>query len=189
MTRSTVPESREPGSQKPGSRGRRLTDLLERPMSRGGAVVRLVAVTVLVSAALACLVLAEAWRAPVAERADTAEQLQEQAGRVVAEVFSADAATWEADRAHARSLVTATLASSVDTGLTAEPPAGVRAVRWEPVAVGVVDAREQSGTALVVAHVVVTRHDSAAEAQTKSVSADFVRADGRWLLSGLDELQ
>lgn len=183
MTHPT--ENQAPAS----SRSRRLARRLERPLSPRGAAARLIAAAVLVVVTLTCLALAEAWRAPVAARVDTAEELESRAGQVIAEVFSAEAATWEADREHARSLVTSSLASSVATGLTAPAPAGVRAVRWEPVSVGVSAANEESGTALVVANVVVTHQDREPDADTKTVAADFVREDGRWLLSTVDELQ
>ncbi|GAA3952504.1 hypothetical protein [Gordonia caeni] len=171
------------------TRRRRLARRLERPMSPRGATARLIGTAALVAVALTCLALAQAWRAPITARVATAAQLEADAGRMIAEVFSAEAATWQADREHARSLVTGSLASSAATGLSAPAPAGVRAVRWEPVSVGVTAAQEDSGTALVVANVVVTHEDREPDADTKTVTADFVREDGRWLLSTLDELQ
>lgn len=134
-------------------------------------------------------VLVSLWRVPVTERLDTTDELAEQAGQIVAEVFTAQAQTWRSDRARAREQVTPQLAASAASGLSDAPPAGVRSVRWEPLSVGVVDAHRDWGTALVVANVVVTTSDGRQRTETKSVSVDLVRSGDRWLLSGLDELQ
>lgn len=148
-----------------------------------------VGATALVIMAVVAAVLTASWRSPVADRAHTAEELNAQAGTIVAQVFSAEASTWRADREQARKLVTDSFATSIATALTASPPEGVQSVRWEPTQVGVVDAQADSGTALVVARVVVTSLHGEQTSETKSVDADFVRVDGRWLLTGLDELQ
>lgn len=144
---------------------------------------------VLLALGIAAFVVVGVWRAPIAERVETAEELSQRAGPIVAEVFSASSASWAADRARARSAMTPELASALAAGLANTPPAGVRSVRWEPVSVGVVDAARGAGTALVVADVVVTQTDGTQAADTKSVTADFVESGGRWLLSGVDELQ
>ena len=138
---------------------------------------------------IAAFVLVSVWRAPVSERVAAADELSDRAGQIVAEVFSASSQSWADDRARARSVMTPGLASSLAAGLGDEPPAGVRSVRWEPVAVGVADTEPGAGTALVVSNVVVTQTDGKQVADTKSVNAHFVEADGQWLLSGLDELQ
>ncbi|MEZ5210209.1 hypothetical protein [Gordonia sp. (in: high G+C Gram-positive bacteria)] len=162
---------------------------LQAPLTARSWAAIAAAVAVLMAAAVCCAFALDA-RAPVAARAGTADQLQRQAGPIVAAVFSARAETWQADRARARTLVTGAFATSVTTGLSAGPPAGVKSVRWEPLQVGVVEARARAGTALVVARVVVTAGPGAeSSSAVKSVSADFVRSGDRWLLSGLDELQ
>ncbi|MFT3716952.1 MAG: hypothetical protein QM774_13710 [Gordonia sp. (in: high G+C Gram-positive bacteria)] len=148
------------------------------------------------AAAVAAVVIAAvvagtalAWRSPVAERAATSDALAGQAGTIVADVFSADASTWTADRERARALMAEPFASSVAAGLTGQPPAGVASVRWEPLTSGVVSVDEHAGTAVVVARVVVTPTAGQPETRVKSVNADFVHTDGRWLLSGVDELR
>lgn len=167
----------------------KLIDRLETPLSPRDALVRGLVTVLLFAAAATAFGVAEERRVPVVERVDTTAQLQEQAGRIVADVFSARAASWEQDRAHARTLITPSLAASVATALSAQPPAGTRSVRWEPRQVGVVDAHEDSGTALVVVDVVVTSERGEPTVRTKSVNAEFRRSGDRWLLNGLDELQ
>ncbi len=134
-------------------------------------------------------VLVGVWRAPTAGREQAFGDLSDRAGTIVAQVFSAGSDSWAADRGRARSVMTPELAATWAAGLAQTPPAGVRSVRWEPVAVGVVDAEPGEGTALVIANVVVTQTDGKQAAETKSVNADFVESGGQWLLSGLDELQ
>ncbi|WP_448221831.1 hypothetical protein [Gordonia iterans] len=162
---------------------------LEAPMSRRAGAAWWVCSTALVAAALAFVVSVSLWWTPVAARVHSVDELQEQAGSVVSQVFSARAESWRDDRARARELVTGSFAATLDAGLSADAPPGVRSVRWEPVQVGVVDAQRDVGTALIVVHVVVTPTRGEPTAQTKSVNADFERHHGRWLLSGLDELQ
>lgn len=172
-----------------GSRAQRLTHRLERPVSDRRAALGLLAVLLLLAIALGAFGAAAAHRRPAADRLAVSRELQEGAGRLVAEVFTAGAGTWRADRERARSLVTPAFAASAATGFAAEPPTGVRAVTWTPLSTGVIDAHTEAGTALVVVRVTVTPDRGEPTTATKAVSAELVRADGRWLLNGLDELQ
>lgn len=166
-----------------------LTERLEAPLGVRGRWIRVVAAVLMAALATAIFAGALAWRAPVVDQQRTAAELEEQAGQVLSAVFSAQAASWQADREAARNLVTGSLATAAAGGFEMSPPAGVRSVRWEPVQVGVVAAEEDSGTALAVVNVVVTDEAGAQTVETKSVSADFVRSGERWLLNALDELQ
>lgn len=167
----------------------RMVDRLEAPMSSRAAVAWWASAMAMVVLGVVALVLTSLWRAPVADRLGAAEELQRDAGTIVAQVFSASSDTWKADRERARGLVTGGLAASVSDGLSADPPPGVRSVRWEPVQIGVVEAERDSGTALIVVNVVVTPSQGEVRAQTKSVNAFFLQIDGQWKLDGLDELQ
>ncbi|MFM9377504.1 hypothetical protein [Gordonia sp. VNK21] len=167
----------------------RVLGRLEAPMTPAGAAVRLAAAGLLVAAGLAALILVQLWRAPVAERIDTGDELRAQAGIVISEVFSADAGSWQADRARARTLVGGPLQTSMAEALGAPVPAGVSAVRWQPLAVGVVDEQADSGTAVIVVRVLVIPESGQSTESIKSVNADFARSDGRWVLTGMDELQ
>lgn len=162
---------------------------LERPLGKRAAAQGFAVVLVALIAAMAFFGFAESRREPAEARVDTATSLQTEAGTIVADVFSANAASWKQDRDRARMLVTETFASSAATGFSAGAPAGVRAVKWEPLSTGVARAEADSGTALVVVRVTVEPDAGEPTVQTKSVNADFVRTDGRWLLDGLDELQ
>ena len=86
------------------------------------------AAALIVAAAL--LVAALLWRAPVAERSSTSQELSAQAGQVVAQVFTADDGDWKQARDRARALMTPAFASTAASGLSAEPPAGVTSVKW-----------------------------------------------------------
>ncbi|MFZ2510236.1 MAG: hypothetical protein WAW85_04005, partial [Gordonia sp. (in: high G+C Gram-positive bacteria)] len=58
--------------------------------STGGAILS----AVLLSAGIAIVVLVGIWRGPVAERAHTSDDLAQQAGQIVADVFSASSDSW-----------------------------------------------------------------------------------------------
>ncbi|MFC0313296.1 hypothetical protein ACFQNE_16175 [Gordonia phosphorivorans] len=176
------------GTEKP-SRTAAVVDRLEAPMRRRDWWRHGLIVLLLFAIAATAFGVVDARRAPVAARAATTVELNEQAGRILAEVFSARAVSWEQDRAHARTLVTPTLAASVATAFAASPPTGTRSVRWEPLQVGVVDAQEDSGTAVVVVNVIVTPEQGEPTVRTKSVNAEYRRSGDRWLLNGVDELQ
>ncbi|MFT4085971.1 MAG: hypothetical protein QM658_02270 [Gordonia sp. (in: high G+C Gram-positive bacteria)] len=147
-----------------------------------------IAVCSAVLAVVLC-VAAVMWRTPAAAQTRSADELSAQAGGIVATVFSASRPTWKADRARARSLTADPFATSSSKALSDGPPDGVQEVRWTPTDVGVVDAQPESGEVLVVVRATVTPMSGAASSQVKSVQARFVRDDGRWLLSGLDELR
>ncbi len=170
------------------ARRQRLVTRLERPVTGRRAVLGFFAVLALLTVALAAFGVAVAQRGPAVERLAVSRELQDRAGPLVAEVFTAGAGTWQADRERARTLVTPAFAASAATGLAAAPPAGVRAVTWTPLSTGVVAAHDDAGTALVVVRVTVTPERGEPAAAVKSVSADLVRDGDRWLLSGLDEL-
>ncbi|MFT3661256.1 MAG: hypothetical protein QM809_07605 [Gordonia sp. (in: high G+C Gram-positive bacteria)] len=166
-----------------------ITRRLEAPLPPGRAARWWVGSTLAVLLSLSLFVASVWWRAPVAERVDGVAELQRQAGRVVAAVFSAGADTWRRDRERARVLVTETFEASAGAALAADPPPGVRSVDWAPRQVGVVDVQHDTGTAVLVVQVTVTPTAGEPTARDTTVSADFARHRGVWLLDALDELR
>jgi len=171
------------------SRREKLIRRLEAPLSARGAAGRLLLAGLLTVLGIVAVVLVSLWHAPAADRTATGDELRRQAGPLIAEIFSADADTWDADRDRARELVGGPLRTSLSAGLSAGVPEGVRAVQWQPLAVGVVDQDRDRGTALVVVRVVVIPTQGLPTESVKSVNADFQRSGDRWLLVGMDELQ
>ena len=164
-------------------------DRLRAPLTRRRAVLIVAVAVIVLVAATAVYGWASRSRDAVTAREQAATQVAAQAGSLVADVFSVDRSQWQADRARAAALLAEPLATSQRAALAAGPPDGVAAIRWSPVEAGVVRAEADIATAVVVADVTVVAGDGAQESTRKTVQADLVRRDGRWLLSGLDELQ
>ncbi|GAC67777.1 hypothetical protein GS4_11_00450 [Gordonia soli NBRC 108243] len=122
-----------------------------------------------------------------ADRAtDNRDSLREQAGPILAQVFSVDRAHWEADRARARSAIAGEFAVRYAAELTRPPAAGIAAVRWTPLVVGITDVDDAEG-AVVARAEVVTRPVTGTETRDEqTVDAGFTLRDGRWLLDRLD---
>ena len=115
-------------------------------------------------------------------------ELREQAGSTVAAVFTVHSATWQTDRARARSLVAGDFAKGFAAQLGRAPDGGVTAVEWRPGDVAVSSAQTDSGTVLMTAMVTTTRADAAPVTEKRTVSASFVEIDGRWLVTGVEVL-
>lgn len=115
-------------------------------------------------------------------------ELREQAGSTVAAVFTVHSATWQTDRARARSLVAGDFAKGFAAQLGRAPDGGVTAVEWRPGDVAVSGAQTDSGTVLMTATVTTTRADAAPVIEKRTVSASFTEIDGRWLVTGVEVL-
>ncbi|GEM_PF-5352873 len=115
-------------------------------------------------------------------------ELREQAGSTVAAVFTVHSATWQTDRARARSLVAGDFAEGFAAQLGRAPDGGVTAVEWRPGDVAVSNAQTDSGTVLMTATVTTTRTDAAPVTEKRTVSASFAEIDGRWLVTGVEVL-
>ncbi|MGC4961852.1 hypothetical protein [Gordonia sp. DT101] len=136
-------------------------------------------------------VLAWQWRVSVTDSATerSRDQLRNDAGKVVAQVFSVDTATWQADRTRARGLVGGEFAARYASELTRPPADGARSIVWTPEAVGIVDAGPDSGDVLIRAKIVTTPAVASAGApitERSSVTARFDKADDHWLLTRVE---
>lgn len=133
------------------------------------------------------------WRTAATDDAvdRTRAELRREAGRIVAQVFSVDAARWRADRERARGLVDGEFAARYATELTRPPADGARSVVWTPEVVGIVDAAPDHGDTLIRARIVVTPASAAPAAddiEHRSVTAGFDRVDDRWVLTRVEVL-
>lgn len=120
--------------------------------------------------------------------AQTRDDLRAHAGPTIAAVFTVHAATWQAERAHARALVGGDFARGFAAQLDREPARGVSSVEWRPGDTAVTSAERGSGTVLMTATVTTTRADAAPLIEQRTVSASFTDAGGRWLLTHVEVL-
>ncbi len=119
------------------------------------------------------------------ERART--ELRREAGGIVAQIFSVDAATWQADRARARSLMAGEFAARYAAELGRPPADGARRITWTSDAVGVTDATAESGDVVIAGIVVTTPADGTPPVTEKrSVTARFDRDGDRWVVTRVD---
>ncbi|MGK2316855.1 hypothetical protein [Gordonia rhizosphera] len=119
------------------------------------------------------------------ERART--ELRREAGRIVAQIFSVDAATWRADRARARGLMAGEFAARYAAELGRPPADGARRITWTSDAVAVADATAESGDVVIAGTVVTTPADAATPVTEKlSVTVRFDRDGDRWVVTGVD---
>ncbi|GAA3698446.1 hypothetical protein [Gordonia hankookensis] len=159
-----------------------------RIVSRRSAVVIGCAIGTVLVVLLA--VLAWQWRNSVTDSATehSRDELRKTAGRVVAQVFSVDSATWRADRVRARGLVGGEFAARYASELARPPADGARSVVWTPEAVGIVDAGPDSGDVLIRAKIVTTPAVSGDTpiAEKVSVTARFDKNADHWLLTRVE---
>lgn len=161
---------------------------------RATAAITVVATVVIVASVIGVVCQ---WRTATTDAAveRTRDELRREAGAIVAQVFSVDAARWRADRERARGLVGGELAARYATELNRPPADGARAVVWTPEAVGIVDAAPDHGDTLIRARVAVTpvspapdSPPSADDTEHRTVSARFARVDDRWVLTRVEVL-
>lgn len=162
---------------------------LRKPMSPRVVAAWLVATLVVVAAAIAFCVQGFGAKEAAASDLRADITLQKEAGGIIADVFSVDSRSWSNDRRTAKALVAPPLSVSASEALDGPPPAGTTSVNWVPEQVAVSWADDTAGEVLAVVRVTVTERGGQIQSRMKSVQASFVRPDGRWLLSGLEELQ
>lgn len=162
---------------------------LSKPVRWRGIALRLAAAVVVVAAAAVFCAGGFSERSANDAAVQDDVSLQKQAGSIIADVFSVDARSWANDRQTAKKLVAPPLSVSSSRALAGPPPAGTTSVNWVPQHVAVSWADETAGEVLAVVRVSVTARGGRMESKVKSVQASFVRVDGHWLLSGLEELQ
>lgn len=162
---------------------------LEKPMGGPLAILWTVVSIVIVAVALTWCVGGFSDRAEASDESEARTSLHEAAGPIVTDVFSVDSRSWETDREKARAVVAPPLSRSSGRALTQPPPTNVGSVSWVPEHVAVVWADADAGEVLMVVDVSVTSRSGHVQKETKSVQTSFVRHDGKWLLSGLEELQ
>lgn len=175
-------------SREPTSKARRQWIIGTRIIGTRRAVVLALCATLLLVAVAAGVVVASRAVTHNSAVEQTRTELREQAGSTVAEVFTVHSATWQTDRARARSLVAGDFAEGFAAQLGRAPDGGVTAVEWRPGDVAVSSAQADSGTVLMTATVTTTRADAAPVTEKRTVSASFVEIDGRWLVTGVEVL-
>ena len=170
------------------SKARRQRIIGTRIIGTRRAVALLLCAALLLAAVAAGVVVASraVARNGAVEQART--ELREQAGATVAAVFTVHSATWQTDRARARSLVAGDFAEGFAAQLGRAPDGGVTAVEWRPGDVAVSNAQTDSGTVLMTATVTTTRADAAPVTEKRTVSASFTEIDGRWIVTGVEVL-
>jgi hypothetical protein len=164
-----------------------VVDRLEAPITRRTWIAVLASVVVLVAVFVWCVVALGSRSAEVSA-AESRDDLAAQAPAAVAAVFTVHRATWRNDRESASAVLAEPLATTLRPALADGPPRGVERVEWAPETAAVVDVDGDTGSALLTVRVTVTPAAGAATSTKKSVHADFVRVEGQWRLSGLDDL-
>ena len=115
--------------------------------------------------------------------------LRETAGGIVAQAFSVNRSTWQADRARARDVVGGEFAESQAPALDSPPPDGVDSITWRPDGVGLINVGSRDGDVLVYARVDTVGVVGAQPlSRRQAVQAHLELVDGRWLLTRLDVL-
>ncbi|QTI68234.1 hypothetical protein [Gordonia polyisoprenivorans] len=160
----------------------RTTSGRDRIVAPGAALVAAVVVVVVIAALVTAVITTATSLSDQRRTADNRDSLRAHAGAIVAQVFSVDNATWQADRARARTLVAGDFAGSFATQLHRAPPAGTASVRWHPDSVAIIDTGREGGDALIRA-TVLTRSGTGQQSTEKlTLRTGFVLRDGRWLL-------
>ncbi|RPA57079.1 hypothetical protein EF294_19605 [Gordonia oryzae] len=164
----------------------------DRIVAPGAALVAAVMAVVMIAALVAVVIAAATSSIDQRRTADNRDSLRAHAGEIVAQVFSVDTATWQTDRARARTLVAGDFVGSFAAQLHRAPPAGTVSVRWHPDTVAIIDTGREDGDALIRA-TVLTRSENGPKnsgqenavqesAEHLTLRAGFVRHDRRWLL-------
>lgn len=161
---------------------------LERRITRA-TVLGMVAACIALVVALTVCVLGLAHRSDVRAAASDRNAVSAQAGDAVAAVFSVSEKTWQRDRQAAKVFLAEPMSTALASALAGGPSAGVVSVDWSPQHAATVDVDGDTATALVVARVTVTPRDGDPQTAQRTVQTTLRRVDGRWLLTGLDELR
>ncbi len=181
-------ETSSADSREPTSEARRQRIIGTRIIGSRCAVVLVLCAALLLAAVAAGVVVSSRAVAHNSAVEQARTELREQAGSTVAAVFTVHSATWQTDRARARSLVAGDFAKGFAAQLGRAPDGGVTAVEWRPGDVAVSSAQTDSGTVLMTATVTTTRADAAPVIEKRTVSASFAEIDGRWLVTGVEVL-
>ncbi len=181
-------ETSSTDSRQPTSDAGRQRIIGTRVLGTRRAVVLVLCAALLLAAVAAGIVVASRAVAHNSAVEQARSELRAQAGPTVAKVFTVRSATWQTDRARARSLVTGDFAEGFAAQLGRAPDGGVTAVEWRPGDVAVSSAETESGTVLMTATVTTTRSHVAPVTEKRTVSASFVEIDGRWLVTGVEVL-
>lgn len=114
-------------------------------------------------------------------------QAQQQAGPLVAQVFSFATDTYAQDRERARSLVTDEFAEQYATSLD---PAAVpdHSVSWTPIETGISDVGTDHAELVVSAEVAQTRTGTDPATFVKAVEVRLEKVGGDWKLARADEV-
>ncbi|ETD33665.1 hypothetical protein [Williamsia sp. D3] len=114
-------------------------------------------------------------------------QAQQQAGPLVAQVFSFATDTYGQDRERARSLVTDEFAEQYATSLD---PAAVPdySVSWTPIETGISDVGTDHAELVVSAEVAQTRTGTEPARYVKAVEVRLEKVGGDWKLARADEV-
>ncbi|GAA1479830.1 hypothetical protein GCM10009624_02700 [Gordonia sinesedis] len=176
-----------------GSRRRMISRHLVHRLAAPVVDVRVAVVTALVAvivigALTAAVVVQARGVADDATVADRRSALRTDAGTIVAQVFTVRTASWRADRARARTQVTADFAARFAAELDRAPAAGTSSVGWRTRTVALGDVTADTGTAVLAVSVVTESDGVAPRTDDRTVSAHFRYVDDRWLLDGLDVL-
>ncbi|GAB04763.1 hypothetical protein GII30_19830 [Gordonia amarae] len=160
---------------------RAVGSVLGRPIIGTRAAAAALAVAVLVVAVLAALVTVAARDNDGAVDRDG---LRAESGRIVAAVFSVDAA---GKKDSVASLVTDDFAATYGSLLRGTPASGVRSIQWRPTASAVIDAGPGWGATLTAFDVVTTADSGKAETGTRTLWIRLVRSGDTWKLARVEQ--
>ncbi|WOC11582.1 hypothetical protein [Gordonia sp. MP11Mi] len=161
---------------------------LERPVTRNTLIGVAVAVVVLVGAFVVCVAGLD-HRSDARTAATARDTVSEQAADAVAAVFSVSEKTWRHDRQAAKTHLADPMSTSLASALARGPAEGVISVEWEPQHAATVDIDQDTATAIVVARVTVTSRRGPPQTADRTVQTSLRRVEGRWLVTGMDELR
>jgi hypothetical protein len=114
-------------------------------------------------------------------------QAQQQAGPLIAQIFSVGSDTYAQDRKRARALVTDEFAEQYAASLD-QTSAPASSVTWTPVQTGISDVGSDHVDVVVSADVVETAPGSDPAAFTKVLDVRLEKVDGAWKLARADEV-
>ena len=161
---------------------------LERPVTRITLIGVVVAFVVLVGAFAVCVVGVD-HRSDARAAAAARDTVSEEAADAVAAVFSVSEKTWRQDRQKATTYLAEPMSTSLASALAGGPAAGVVSVDWEPQHAATVDVDADTATVIVVARVTVTPRGKPPQTANRTVQTSLRCVDGRWMVTGMDELK
>lgn len=116
-------------------------------------------------------------------------ELRTQAGAIVQAVFSVDVARWQADRRHARQLVTGDFADVHAPQLQQPPPDGIASVTWHVDDVALIDVGVGDATALIRTRIATTPKAGSVTEEDRTLRTGYVENGGRWRLAEAEVLE